>query len=301
MMDRNGIAALSESKAKRKGNSQFSEVWKRLKKNKVAMISLGIIIGLLLIGVFADLIIPYSKAVEQVASDKLAPPSLTHIFGCDALGRDMFARCIHGARTSLYIGFITTLITTFIAVVLGTLAAYKGGHTDNLIMRIVDILISIPAIILGLAIAAGLGTGIPQLMIAISVGQIPSFTRVIRAAALNVVDQDYIEAARVIGVKPINIILIHVLPNMLGTILVQATMSVAMNILLGAILSFLGLGAPVPIPEWGKLISEGLPYLRSIQHVTIFPMIFLALTALSINLFGDGLRDAFDPRLKGKA
>ncbi len=287
--------------AGRKGNSQFREVWHRLQKNKVAMISLGIMCALFLIAIFADLIVPYSKAVEQISSNKLALPSQELWFGGDALGRDLFARCIHGTRTSLYIGFVTTLITSAVAITLGTVAAYKGGRVDMVVMRFCDIMISIPAIILALAIAAGLGTGIPQLMAAISIGQLPSFTRVIRAAALTVVDQEYIEAARVIGVKPINIILVHVLPNILGIILVQATMSVAMNILTGALLSFLGLGAPVPIPEWGKLVSEGLPFLRNVWHVSVFPMIFLVLTALSINLFGDGLRDAFDPRLKGRA
>ena len=184
---------------------------------------------------------------------------------------------------------------------LGTAAAYYGGRFDSLLMRAFDILISIPSVLLALAIAAGFGSGIVQLICAIAIGQLAGFTRVVRSAVLNLVDQEYIEAERALGLRDARIILGHIIPNAMDTILVQATMQVARNILMGALLSFLGLGAPIPTPEWGQIASDGISSLRYTGHIVIFPTIFITITALAINLFGDGLRDALDPRLKGKA
>ena len=286
---------------KTKSNSAYAEAWRRLRKNKVAMVSLVVIVLLLLMTVFADLIVPYSAAITNDAASQLAAPSAEHWFGCDHLGRDLFARVIHGSRISLLLGFGTTLIITVIAVILGTTAAYFGGKFDSLLMRAFDILISIPSVLLALAISAGFGNGVIQLIVAITIGQLASFTRVIRSAVLNLVDQEYIEAERALGLNHARIIMTHIIPNAMGTILVQATMQVARNILMGALLSFLGLGAPIPTPEWGQIASDGISYLRYTGHIVIFPTIFITITALSINLFGDGLRDALDPRLKGKA
>lgn len=286
---------------KKRSNSAYAEAWRRLRKNKVAMASLVVIILLILMAIFADLIVPYSTAITNNASLQLARPSAEHWFGCDHLGRDLFARVVHGSRISLLLGFGTTLIITLIAVALGTTAAYFGGKFDSLLMRAFDILISIPSVLLALAISAGFGNGIVQLVVAITIGQLASFTRVIRSAVLNLVDQEYIEAERAIGLNHMRIIVTHIIPNALGTILVQATMQVARNILMGALLSFLGLGAPIPTPEWGQIASDGVDWLRYTAHVVVFPTIFITITALAINLFGDGLRDALDPRLKGKA
>lgn len=285
----------------KKTKSAYADAWRRLKKNKVAMVSLVVIVLLIAMALFADLIVDYSAAITQSAADKLASPSAEHWFGCDGLGRDLFARIIHGSRISLLLGFGTTAITTVTAVALGTTAAYFGGKFDSLLMRAFDILISIPSVLLALAISAGFGTGIPQLVCAITIGQLASFTRVIRSAVLNLVDQEYIEAERALGLKNGRIIMTYIIPNAMGTILVQATMQVARNILMGALLSFLGLGAPIPTPEWGQIASDGISYLRYTGHIVIFPTIFITITALAINLFGDGLRDALDPRLKGKA
>lgn len=284
-----------------KNNSGFSEAWRRFRKNKVALVSMIVVILLILIAIFADLIVPYDNAISQNAMDQLAKPSAQHWFGADQMGRDLFARIIHGSRISLLLGFVATLLTTIVATILGTSAAYFGGKYDNILMRAFDILISIPSVLLALAIAAGFGRGVVQLVCAIAIGQLASFTRVIRSAVLNLVDQDYIEAERALGLGNARIILTHIIPNALGTILVQATMQVARNILMGALLSFLGLGAPIPIPEWGQIASDGIQYLRYTAHIVVFPTIFISITALSINLFGDGLRDALDPRLKGKA
>jgi len=282
-------------------NSPYAEAWHRLKKNRPAMLSLAVVILLILMALLADVIVDYDVAITQNASLQLARPSASHWFGCDSMGRDLFARIIHGSRISLLLGFGTTLITTIVAVVLGTSAAYFGGKFDNLLMRAFDILISIPSVLLALAISAGFGNGVPQLICAIAIGQLASFTRVVRSAVLNLVDQDYIEAERALGLGNARIILTHIIPNAMGTILVQATMQVARNILMGALLSFLGLGAPIPTPEWGEIASEGINYLRYTGHIVIFPTIFISITALSINLLGDGLRDALDPRLKGKS
>lgn len=282
-------------------NNAYAEAWRRLKKNKVAMVSLVIVVLLILMAVFADVIVDYDLAIANNAALQLAKPSAEHWFGCDQLGRDLFARVVHGSRISLVLGFVTTLITTVTAVALGTSAAFFGGKFDSLLMRAFDILISIPSVLLALAISAGFGNGILQLICAIAIGQLASFTRVIRSAVLNLVDQDYIEAERALGLNNARIIMTHIIPNAMGTILVQATMQVARNILMGALLSFLGLGAPVPTPEWGQIASDGIQFLRYTGHIVIPPTIFISITALSINLFGDGLRDALDPKLKGKA
>lgn len=292
---------MAKSANKERKNSQGREVWRRLRKNKLAMVALGVVFILLMIVIFADVIIGYDAAVTNNAALKNAGPSAEHPFGCDSLGRDLFARIIHGTRISLLLGFGATSISTVVATLLGASAAFIGGKYDDILMRFFDIIIAIPSILLSLAIATGFGVGIPQLMIAIAIGQIAGFTRVIRSAVLGVVGQDYIEAARAIGIGNFSIICKHIVPNVLGTILVQSTMMVASNILMGAMLSFLGLGAPIPTPEWGKIMSEGLRELRYAAHVVIFPTIFITATTLSINILGDGLRDAFDPRLKGKA
>jgi len=286
---------------RKKQSGPLQEVWKRLKKNKLALVCMAIIAILLLIVIFADVIVPYENAITQVGALKMAPPSAEHIFGGDGLGRDLFARVIHGSRVSLFLGFGATTITTIIATLLGSVVAYVGGKADAIVMRILDIIISIPTILLALAIAAGFGIGIPQVLISVSLAQVASFTRVVRAAVLNIVDLEYIEASRAIGLSDFSIVMQHIIPNVIGIILVQFTMQVAENVLMCATLSFLGLGARIPTPEWGKIMAEGLPFLRYSVHIVIFPIIFITTTALSINLLGDALRDAFDPRLKGRA
>ena len=285
----------------KKSRSANGEVFARLVRNKLAMAGLVVLAVIILMSIFADLIVPYSSATTQVGADKLLKPCAEHIFGCDALGRDLFARVVHGSRVSLAIGFGATGVCAVFATIFGSLTAFIGGKFDAVVMRFFDVLIAIPTILLSLAICAGFGLGVPQLIIAIAVGQFAPFTRVVRSAVLSVTDQEYIEAARAIGLGTAPTIIRHVLPNVLGIILVQGTMQVASNILMGAMLSFLGLGAPIPTPEWGTLVSEGLTYIRYVTHPVIFPTIFVALTALSVNLVGDGLRDAFDPKLKGRA
>ncbi len=281
--------------------SSFAEAWMRLKKNKLAMVALVIVCLLILTAIFADLITPYENAIANNAAAKYAKPSAAHWFGCDNLGRDLFARVIHGSRVSLLLGFGATAVATVIASLLGSAAAFIGGKFDAVVMRLVDILSSIPSILLSLAIAAGFGRGLPQLVISIAIGSLPGYIRIVRSTVLGIASQEYIEAAKAVGISTRSIIVSQILPNALSTILVQATMMVSANILSGTMLSFLGLGVPVPRPEWGAIMSDGLDYIRYASHLVIFPTIFIAITALSINILGDGLRDAFDPRLKGKA
>lgn len=281
--------------------SSFAEAWMRLKKNKLAMVALVIVCLLILTAIFADFITPYENAIANNAAAKYAKPSAEHWFGCDNLGRDLFARVIHGSRVSLLLGFGATAVATVIASLLGSAAAFIGGKFDAVVMRLVDILSSIPSILLSLAIAAGFGRGLPQLVISIAIGSLPGYIRIVRSTVLGIASQEYIEAAKAVGISTRSIIVSQILPNALSTILVQATMMVSANILSGTMLSFLGLGVPVPRPEWGAIMSDGLDYIRYASHLVIFPTIFIAITALSINILGDGLRDAFDPRLKGKA
>lgn len=282
-----------------KKRSQWSEVWRRLKKNKTAMLGLGILIVLILLAVFADVIADYDEVVIKMNSSiRLQKPSSEHIFGTDELGRDIFARCIHGARVSLKVGIIAVGIAIIIGGTLGAIAGFYGGKLDNFIMRIMDIFLAIPSILLAIAIVSAFGTSMLNLMMAVGISSIPSYARIVRASVLSIKDQEFIEAARAIGARDRRIILKHILPNALAPIIVQGTLGVASAILSTAGLSFIGLGIQKPEPEWGAMLALGRQHIRTSPHVTTFPGIAIMITILSLNLLGDGLRDALDPRLK---
>ena len=284
-----------------KQNSQFREVSRRLLRNKKAIAAMVVLALLLLMVIFADLISPLSRGVELNPMARLLSPGKDYWFGTDALGRDMFTRIIHGSRVSLLMGFGATAIATVAGTLIGTAGAYLGGWVDNVIMRILDVWMAIPSLLITLAIIAGIGVGIPQMIFALAFGSIPGFARVLRAAALGVVNQEYIESAKALGANNRRIISRYVVPNVISQVLIQATMNVSGIILLGATLSFLGLGAQPPTPEWGAMLNEGLSNYQYYPYLVTIPGIFLAITALAINVFGDALRDAFDPKLKGKA
>ena len=282
-----------------KKQSQWKEIWRRLKKNKSAMAGLCVIIIICLIAVFADVIADYeADAITQNISEKLQTPSAEHWFGTDEFGRDVFARCVHGSRVSLMMGLLSTVLSFTLGLILGAIAGYYGGMVDSIIMRIMDMLLCIPSILLALVIVAALGTSIPNLLLAITIGNAPSFARMIRASIITVASQEYIDAARICGTKDRRIVLRHIIPNTMGPIIVQATMSVAGCITATAGLSFVGMGIQAPRPEWGAMLSAGREFMRYYPHLVIIPGLFIVITALSINLFGDGLRDAMDPRLK---
>jgi peptide/nickel transport system permease protein len=285
-----------EKKSKKRG--KLPEIWRRLKKNKTAMLGLVILIIFASLSICADVISPYSRATKQSAKIRLQPPSAEHYFGTDAFGRDVFTRVLHGSRVSLTIGFVTTFISTIIGGLLGATAGYYGGRVDSIIMRIMDIFMCIPTILLALAIIAALGPSMHNLLIAITISSIPSFTRLIRSVILTLVEQDFIESARSYSASDFRIIARYILPNAMGPIIVNATMSIASMLLLAAGMSFIGMGIQPPASEWGAMLSEAREYMRTEPFLLFFPGICILFSALALNLLGDGLRDALDPKLR---
>ena len=281
-----------------KKQSAFKETWRRMRKSAAAMIGLVVVVLMILSVIFADVIVSYNKAIEQNVAIRLKSPSKENIFGTDLYGRDVFARIIHGGRVSLSIGFISTFISLVIGLFFGAAAGFYGGRTDDVIMRFTDVSSVIPTILLSLAIVSSLGPGMRNLIIAISISRIPVFIRIIRSAVMGVVDMEFIEAAKAGGGKDIRIILTHILPNSMGTIIVQTTMNISTVILQAAVLSFIGMGVEPPRPEWGYMLNEAREYMRTSMYLLVFPGSCICLAALSLNLLGDGLRDALDPRLK---
>lgn len=291
---------MSEKKVmkKSKKNSQGKEIWRRFRKSKTAMLGLVLLIFVVGIAIFADVIVPYETAVTQNVAERLQGPSAAHLFGTDEVGRDLFARIVHGSRYSLAIGIITTIISMIIGGLLGAVAAYYGGWVDNVIMRITDVVMTVPPILLSLAVVAALGANLRNLLIAITISCVPGIIRMVRSVVLGVVEEDYIEAARSYGASDMRIILKYVIPNALGPIIVTATMNVASMILSASGLSFLGMGVQPPAPEWGALLSDAETYMFTAPHLLYIPGLFIVIAALSFNLAGDGLRDALDPKLK---
>lgn len=290
---------MSNTNTSNKKRSQWVEVWRRLKRNKMAVLGLIILIILVLLAVFADVIANYDNVViKQNLAHRLQGPSAAHWLGTDEFGRDIFARLVHGTRVSLQVGIVAVGISIVIGGILGAVAGYYGGKLDNTIMRIMDIFLAVPSILLAIAIVSALGPSIINLMLAISISSVPSYARIVRASVLSIRDQEFIEAAKAIGASNIRIIFRHIIPNSLAPVIVQATLGVASAILSTAGLSFIGLGIQPPAPEWGSMLSGGRQYLRYAWWVTTFPGVAIMITILSLNLLGDGLRDALDPRLK---
>ncbi|WP_294657587.1 nickel transporter permease [uncultured Fusobacterium sp.] len=290
---------MSNINTSNKKRSQWLEVWRRLKRNKMAVVGLVILIILVLLAVFANVIANYDNVViKQNLSQRLQAPSAAHWLGTDEFGRDIFARLVHGTRVSLQVGIIAVGISIIIGGILGAIAGYYGGKLDNIIMRIMDIFLAVPSILLAIAIVSALGPSILNLMLAISISSVPSYARIVRASVLSIRDQEFIEAAKAIGASNTRIIFRHIIPNSLAPVIVQATLGVAGAILSTAGLGFIGLGIQPPAPEWGSMLSGGRQYLRYAWWVTTFPGVAIMITILSLNLLGDGLRDALDPRLK---
>jgi len=284
---------------KYKKNNQAREIFSLLSKNKAAMFGLIFLVLLILVSLGADLLYDYdAKVIEQNIPERLQWPSLEHPFGTDDYGRDLLARVVHGSRMSLYVSFLSVAISLILGGILGAVSGYYGGVIDNIIMRITDIFLAIPMTLLAMVIVAALGANTINLVIALSVSSIPTFARIVRGSVLTVREVDYIEAASAIGAKDATIIFSHILPNCMGPIIVQTTLRVAATIANTAALSFLGLGVQAPAPEWGALLSSGRNYIRDYSYLTFIPGLAIMLTILALNLLGDGLRDALDPRLK---
>lgn len=293
------MSTKENTKQTNKKRSQWREVWRMLKKNKMALVGLGILVILVLLALFADVIADYDTVViKQNLANRLKGPSAEHWLGTDEFGRDIFARLVHGARVSLKVGIIAVGISIILGGILGALAGFYGGRIDNIIMRIMDVFLAIPSILLAIAIVSALGPSIINLMVAISISSVPRYARIVRASVLSIRDQEFVEAARAIGANNARIIFRHIIPNSLAPVIVQGTLGVASAILSTAGLSFIGLGIQPPAPEWGSMLSGGRQYLRYAWWVTTFPGVAIMITILSLNLLGDGLRDALDPRLK---
>ncbi|MFZ3579316.1 nickel transporter permease [Virgibacillus sp. DJP39] len=269
----------------------------RIVKSKTSFIGLLIILILLITALFAPLIATHSTT-ELDMFNKYQSPSMEHWFGTDALGRDIFSRIVYGTRISIQIGLIAVGISMIIGVTLGGIAGYFGKWVDQIIMRLVDILLAFPSILLAIALVAVLGPSLRNAMIAVGIVGIPQFARIVRSAVISVKETEYIEAARSIGAKNSRVLTQHVLPNCVAPIIVQATLGIGTAILDAAGLSFLGLGAQPPTPEWGAMLSDGQAALQNAPWVVAFPGLAIFFVVLGFNLFGDGLRDALDPRLK---
>ena len=279
--------------------TQLGEIWHRLKKNKGAMVGLAIVVMFALIAIFADVMFDYDTQIAGYnLRAKLIKPCLEHPFGTDEMGRDLFARLLYGTRYSMAIAFSSVLFGVCVGLPLGAMCGYLGGKFDLIAMRLLDILRSIPGILLGIVIVAWLGQSTLNLIIAIAVGMVPGMASTTRAAVLTVRNAEYVESARSIGISEWRIVMVHILPNCLSTILVQTTLRVAGAIISASSLSFLGLGVPIPSPEWGALLSAGRAYIRDASYLTMFPGMAIMILVLSLNLLGDGLRDALDPKLR---
>lgn len=298
-MSENKNTNVADLKQKYKKQSQFKEIFKRLLRNKSATAGAIVVILLLFMAIFADALHDYeNQVIKQDIMNRLQSPSAEHWFGTDEMGRDIFARVCYGAKYSLLIGFTGAVTSLVLGIVLGALAGFYGGKIDNIIMRFMDVLLAIPGTLLAIAIVASLGSSIRNLIIALSISGIPGMSRIVRSSVLTVKDQEYVEAARAIGANDRTIIFKHVLPNGMAPIIVQSTLRVASVILSAAGLSFLGLGVPAPHPEWGALLTNARAYIRDNSYMCLFPGLAIMITILSLNLLGDGLRDALDPKLK---
>lgn len=283
----------------KKERSQGREIWRRLRKNKGAMLGLVIVVSLVLTTIFSSFYFDYdTQVIKQNTLQRLKSPSAAHFFGTDELGRDLFVRVLYGSRYSLVIGVVSVSIALVLGVFLGAIAGYFGGAVEEVIMRGTDIFQSVPITIMAIVIVVSLGQNILNLMIAIGLTSVPGFVRITRASVLTVKNQEFVEASRAIGLSRANIIFNHILPNCLAPIIVQTTLRVATAIVTASTLSFLGLGVPAPRPEWGGLLATGRAHIRDYSYMTFFPGLAIMITVLALNLLGDGLRDALDPRLK---
>ena len=280
-----------------KPQSQWAIVWRQLRHNRAAMIGAVIVLVEIVLALAAPWVAPYDP-LDQNPRAALKPPSREHLFGTDDTGRDLFSRVIHGTRISLRVGLISVGIGGGIGITLGILAGYRGGFVDNTIMRGMDLLLAFPGILLALAIIAILGPGLFNVMIAVGISAIPYYTRVARGSTLALREREFVVGARAIGCGDGHITLRYILPNVLPPLIVLATLGIAGAILTAAGLSFIGLGAVPPAPEWGAILTLGRKYINQAWWYTTFPGLAIVITVLGINMLGDALRDALDPRLR---
>lgn len=280
---------------KKNKQSKAKEILELLTSNKAALVGLIIIVLLILIAVFGKYIMPYNP-YEGELSQSLQPPTSLHLFGTDEQGRDILSRIIDGTKISLRVGVTSVAIALSVGTVFGAMAGYYGGKTDMIIMRIMDIILAFPSLLLAIAFMSALGKGIDKAVIAISIVTIPEYARIVRGCVLSVKENEYVQSAKAIGNGDIAIIFKHILPNVMSPIIVRATLGISTAILETSALGFLGLGVQPPLAEWGSMLGSGRGYFYNAPHIILFPGFAITLTVLAFNLFGDGLRDALDPK-----
>jgi dipeptide transport system permease protein len=283
--------------------SRFAAFWNAFSENRGALIGMGVVALVILMGIFANFLTPYDPLVQYRDAVKLPPVWVdgglwTHPLGTDPLGRDMFARLLYGSRLSIFIGLSVMLVSTAIGIVLGLLCAFRGGWFDVITLRIMDLIMSIPDLVLAIMVIAVIGPNLTNTIVAITIVFLPRYVRLLRSTAQVELSKDYVMAAKVSGVRPMRLMLTTVLPNCLAPLLVQAALGVSDAILEAAGLGFLGLGAQPPTPEWGSMLADAKDLITSNPWVMAMPGIAILITVLAINLMGDGLRDALDPRLR---
>ncbi len=293
---RGAEAALGRQAA---ASSLAGDALRRLWKNPGAIVGAIVLAIIVLLAIFAPFIAPYDPIAQDSAAIRAAP-SPRHLFGADSFGRDVFSRVLYGGRMSLPVGFVAVGITAIVGIALGLIAGYYGRAIDAVVMRWVDIMLAFPGILLAMALVAILGSSLFNLMLAVGIAAIPEYTRVVRGTVLSAREAEYVVAARVSGAPDRAILLRHILPNVLPPVIVLATLGIAGAIILGSTLSFLGLGIKPPTPEWGNMLADGRSMLRHQWWVSLFPGLAIMLSVLAINLLGDGLRDALDPRLRNR-
>lgn len=280
-----------------KKTSLIKNILEMLFDNKAALVGLIFILFLIVVALFSKFIMPYDPYVGEL-SQSLQKPSAAHIFGTDEQGRDILSRIIDGTRVSLRVGISAVAVALSVGIVLGAISGYYGGIVDMVIMRIMDIMLAFPSLLLAIAFMSALGRGIDKAIIAISIVTIPEYARIVRSCVLSVKENEYVQAAKVIGNNDAAIIFKHILPNILSPIIVRATLGVSTAILETSALGFLGLGVQPPFAEWGSMLGAGRGYFYNAPHVILFPGLAITFTVLAFNLFGDGLRDALDPKLR---
>lgn len=277
---------------------QWGMIWFRFKKNKLAILGMVVIGILLVLCLCSSLYIDYADVYKQRMTQRFQGPGSAHWFGTDQFGRDLFARIMYGGRISLLAGLVTVGIALVLGILVGGTAGYFGGRVENVLMRICDVFMAVPQMLLAMAVVAALGQGTIKMLVALSVAQFPRYARTIRASILTLRNQEYVEAAKCCGTSSARIIIKHIIPNGLGPVVVQATLGLGTTILSIASLGFLGIGVASPTPEWGTILSENRTNIRYYPYLGLIPGFFIAISVMCLNFIGDGLRDALDPRTK---
>jgi peptide/nickel transport system permease protein len=288
---------LSTGPRKRKKESMFKTTVKRLAQDRIAMLGAVILVTLTLVCVLSPIIAPYTYT-DMDMTRLNAAPSLKHLFGTDSLGRDILSRLMYGGVYSLFLGFSSSILSVIAAIIIGSIAGYFGRAVDNIILRTCDVVQAVPGMLLAIVISSVLGPGYINTILALAIGGIPAAIRLVRGQILSVRTEEYIEAALSVNCSSARIMFRHILPNILSPIIISFTTGIGIRLMLAASLSFIGLGIQPPTPEWGAMISAGRNFFRNYPWQILFPGVFIFITVLSINLFGDGLRDALDPKLK---